>query len=97
MKYKTLVKNHRSDYWEFYGFVNGYGWCTSTTPIQIMDQSATWTDVLNAFPDENFDDIDLVTFEVNITDVDDKFVLNNCDNCLEMTNHIDTICQKCKK
>jgi hypothetical protein len=95
MKYKTLVKNYNTNYWEFYGYVVTHGWCTSTQPIQIMHEAATWSDVLSAFPDEDFDDVDLVTFEVAIIDVDSKFDLSYCDKCIQMTNHLGGLCKKC--
>lgn len=97
MTHKTLVINHNSKHWEFYGHLDGFGWCTSMTPIQIMSKEATWDDVLKAFPNENFDDVDLVTIEITIGAWDSKFGLEFCEDCIQMTNHMGGICQKCKK
>lgn len=94
---KTLVINHNTKFWEFYGHIDGYGWVTSSSPIHTMSDDVTWEDVYKTFPDGNFENVDLVTIDISISDVDTKFDLEYCDTCIQMTNHVKNICKKCEK
>lgn len=63
---KTLVLNHNTEHAEYYGWVEGIGWCTAESPILHLTEDATWDEVKAAFPDEHFGGVSLVTIEIKI-------------------------------
>jgi len=89
MKFKTLVFNKGTERQEFYGYMEGYDWVTSQSPIHTMSVDTTWDVIKANFPDKNFDGIDLVTIKIEI--IDDVIEINDdgtCCDCGKLRNWV---------
>ena len=63
---QTLVVGE-GDYREFYGHIEGIGWCTSTTPIKMFDPNVSMTDFIKLY-EHDFTDVRLVNIKIEITE-----------------------------
>ena len=88
MRFKTLVINKGTEFQEFYGYMDDYGWVTCQSPIHNMSEDVTWDEVKNQFPDKDFNGVYLVTIEIKITE---DIIINDdgtCCDCGKLRNWV---------
>lgn len=67
MMVQTLVVGE-GEYREFYGYLEGVGWCTSSTPIKMYALHVTMTNLKQVHDDNDFDGVRLVRVKMQIID-----------------------------
>ena len=67
MLLQTLVVGE-GEHREFYGYMDGIGWVTSSTPIRMYALHVTMTNLKHVHDDHDFTDVRLVRVKMQIID-----------------------------
>ena len=62
---QTLVVGE-DNYREFYGYLDGVGWCTSSTPIKLYGTHVTMANLKHVHDDNDFTGVRLVNIKMQI-------------------------------